>query len=249
MMTTQVHATMAEIIAGLLPDSFEKTMRSSLPESTLAEARRIREGRRTTKRYTGEQVDIRKSENLSPALQRVIDSAVSKALGERRESDPVDSTVEKVGRGARLLDNMNEAIAKVMERDGVSRARAAEIVSYSQPVTEALHLEQDVAKVAADRLNTQPPAGTLRTQTSLNSGSVHPVMNNPGSRGAARPATMPGIDDGGDDDDDDVSAMIDKISGAYVRAGMSRTAAVDKAVMHPDVTAAFRKERQRKLGY
>jgi hypothetical protein len=171
---------------------------------------------------------------------------------QEKEDVPMPTLEDKVERGRRMQKHITAAIDEIVKRDGCSRARAAEIVSYSPEMREMLDLERredeilksgqvsDAASLPARMQNSPTVGGGVQRPVSmLTSFNDAPAVR------AQTTFNTPG------DDNEVVSAadLLQQRAKALKdrNPGLSMTAAMDQAMKEPRVRKALDDEKTTRL--
>jgi hypothetical protein len=187
---------------------------------------------------------------------------------QHEEENTMPTLEDKIERGRRMQKHIITAIDEIVKRDGVSRARAAEIVSYSPEMREMLDLERredEVLKSGATRDTTnlpraKPQGGMTTNTTTMRQQLAAGVLPQP----AGRPGLYPGgesvsslrtfntggsTQEGEEPEGESAADMLETAAKAIMveNPSMRRGDAYDAAMRNPRVRKAYDAERQARL--
>jgi hypothetical protein len=166
----------------------------------------------------------------------------------------VDSTVEKVDRTARQGERLTALIEKTAIDMNITKAQAADVVLLSPGISEYHRLEKELhAREEQQRLDKKFEAMEKLRGTTPKPTSDFPLrspawMNQRTNTDIeANRVETTNHDKTRPEGPGSVAKTITELADKYVKAGMTRAAAVEKASMHPEVIKMHQAEKARKM--
>jgi hypothetical protein len=171
---------------------------------------------------------------------------------QEKEDVPMPTLEDKIEHGRRMQKHIINAIDEIVKRDGVSRARAAEIVSYSPEMREMLDLERREDEILKSGGVTDPTPLPARMQNSptVGGGVQRPVSALTTFNDAPAVRAQTRFNSPGDANEVVSAADLLQQRAAALKdrnPGLSMSAAMDQAMKEPRIRKALDAERGARL--